>query len=133
MKNTNNQAVAKLIVRKTRMKVGEELNEQTFVTRTKRDTMKCFNCGEMGHAPRNCGRKNICKTRQGDGKTMRSYKCGQARHIYTDCRLKNSGPASDTAVVTLPSALVTVPNSRKSINGCLGWRARATSYIIKDI
>lgn len=66
----------------------------------------------------------MCEKRQGDGKLRTFYKCGKPTHIARDFGPKDLEPAIEKFPVTLPSALLTVPNFRKS-NGCSTRHARA--------
>lgn len=111
-----NQAVAKLIVRETRLEDLEIGREKAMATKGVADTRTCHNCGKLGHLAKNCWHKK--KERDGRKDKRTCFICGKPGHIAKYCRQKgqniNSGDRNETTMVNFPVALMSSPSKEMS-------------------
>lgn len=85
-----------------------------MVPTTRQETRKYFPCGKVGPILKDCKQKEKDEKKWRESRAC--FQCCQMGHISKNCKNASSESAemaNDTATVTLPSAVVTISNSRK--------------------
>lgn len=118
--NDYHQSVSRLVERKRRLHVREDTTEQALLTHTGKGTRTCHFWGRKCHTVKNCWKKNSTDNKSGNHKSRKIFKCSMAGRTSRNCRNANmkanndNRDVSDTEILTIPSALVSMPHRWKN-------------------
>lgn len=111
-------AVCRVTVREVRVNDTGSASEHALAAKTTSNSRECHRCGEQGHIARGFWRsRNLNGRNPGKQNSRACYSFGKAGLIARSCRTVRKSHGSkypDTAILTIPSALLTVLQGSKS-------------------